>query len=559
MALRKEITHRITSLLKQNPQGLSITEIVEKSGLNRNTAGRYLDNLLVSGQVEMRHFGMAKIYSLSCRLPASSVLALSSEFVIQLDASLRILFLNQPFLDLLKQSEKEIVGKNIEFSAIPLFFDETFPRVLAWIHSGLAGEESRGEIWIPSQDLIFSWRIAPAVLSSGQKGVSVIFEDITARRHNEELLRESEERFRTLVNNANDMITLHGFGPDGLPGRYLEVNDEACRRLRYTREQLLTMSPKDIIAPECAGRMGQNAKKLKKAGHITFEMVHLTRDGQRIPVEINAHVFEFRGEPVVLALVRDITERKQAENQLQLMKISIESAYDEVFWMDMEAGFHYVNDAACRATGYSPEEFYAMKVYTLDPDFSPARWEESIADLRKNKKQFFQTRHRRKDGVILDVEISSVYVTRSGKEYVFCFVRDITKRVAAEREQQQSQENNRFIAEHCVDIIHRLTPDCICTYTSPSVTSLLGYRTEEVLGKPVLAMVHPDDLPGVRENLSTISRTGQDTITTTFRFRHKEGHYLWFESTTRIVRDASGKIKEFLSISRDISERKDGQ
>ncbi|MFA6333794.1 MAG: helix-turn-helix domain-containing protein, partial [Methanoregula sp.] len=96
MALRREITIRITDLLEQNPQGLSITELVRTGGLNRNTVGRYLDNLLVSGQVEMRHFGMAKIYTLSQRLPVSSVLSISSELVIQLDGSLRLIFLNQP-------------------------------------------------------------------------------------------------------------------------------------------------------------------------------------------------------------------------------------------------------------------------------------------------------------------------------------------------------------------------------------------------------------------------------------------------------------------------------
>ena len=85
MVLRKEITIEIKDLLKKNPQGLSITEIVGLIDVNRNTAGRYLENLLVSGQVEMRRFGMAKIYMLSQRVPLSAVLSISSELVMQLD------------------------------------------------------------------------------------------------------------------------------------------------------------------------------------------------------------------------------------------------------------------------------------------------------------------------------------------------------------------------------------------------------------------------------------------------------------------------------------------
>jgi PAS domain S-box-containing protein len=811
MALRKEISGRITDLLQQNPQGLSITEIVRGSGINRNTAGRYLDNLLVSGQVEMRHFGMAKIYSLSMRLPASSVLSLSSEYVMQLDSSFRVTFLNHPFATLIGMPEREIVGKNIEFSRIPLFFDEVFPQVLAWLRQGLEGTEFRGELEVPAQGLVFSCRITPTVSNNGQKGVSVIFEDITEKRLGEQRLRESEQRlqlalsgsetgmweveipsmkgtiddraaeiigyrkqeigsmtfnwdaishpedipliqkrliscldgrtplfesehrmrhasgewvwvsgrgkithrnpdgtplritgtiqniterklaeralqeseekFRALFNNANDMIMLHELKDGKMHGRYVEVNDAACRTLRYTRQELLTLAPKDIVAHESLPFLSRSTRKLQEEAHATFETVLQTKDHQGIPVEISAHRFDFKGKPVALAIIRDITERKQAEEMLSLMKISIDNAYDEVFWMDLEARFLYVNDAACQVTGYSREELCAMKVYALDPDFTPERWEETMADLRKKRRQSFQTRHKRKDGVILDVEINTVYVTREEEEYVFCFVRDITrdkqvdaalresetryrslseasqdfifvidredrvvyvnqqaaafikkpvaevvgkprstifppeisarqyealaqvfttgqpvrsespmsagdglhwfdhalmpvpdaagqvttvlgvsrditKRVVAEQERLQNEQNNRFIAEHSVDIIHRLTPECVCTYTSPSVTALLGYTEQDVLGKPVLGMIHPEDLSGVQKDILEILTGKQDTVTSTFRFRHKDGHYLWFESTTRIVRDAAGNVKEFISISRDITGRK---
>ena len=74
MVLKKEISDQIKDLLQKNPQGLKITDIVKVIRINRNTAGRYLENLLVSGQVEMRHLGMAKIYKISQRVPLSAVL-----------------------------------------------------------------------------------------------------------------------------------------------------------------------------------------------------------------------------------------------------------------------------------------------------------------------------------------------------------------------------------------------------------------------------------------------------------------------------------------------------
>ena len=136
--------------------------------------------------------------------------------------------------------------------------------------------------------------------------------------------------------------------------------------------------------------------------------------------------------------------------------------------------------------------------------------------------------------------------------------RDITKRINAEREVRENEQNYRFIAEHSVDIINRQTPECICTYTSPSVTTLLGYTEREVLGRSMLALVHPDDLPGVMRDIGMIRRLGLMDITSAFRFRHRDGNYLWFESTTGIIRDEAGQIKEFISISRDITGRNPG-
>lgn len=87
MVLRLQTSAQIKEVLKKNPQGLSITDIVREVHVNRNTVGRYLEKLLISGQVEMRHFGMAKIYALANRVPVSAVLSISSELILQLDNS----------------------------------------------------------------------------------------------------------------------------------------------------------------------------------------------------------------------------------------------------------------------------------------------------------------------------------------------------------------------------------------------------------------------------------------------------------------------------------------
>ena len=172
MALNREITARITDLLVEHPQGLSITEIVKKIDINRNTAGRYLENLLVSGQVEMRHFGMAKIYALSNRIPQSAMLSISSDLVMQLDSGLRIVFANEPFLKMLGVSSAELFGKNIEYTAAVTVFDDALENFIRHLKNGVLGKEWRSTLTLNNGEQIFSCHIYPIVFPDGRKGVS---------------------------------------------------------------------------------------------------------------------------------------------------------------------------------------------------------------------------------------------------------------------------------------------------------------------------------------------------------------------------------------------------
>jgi PAS domain S-box-containing protein len=686
MALRREITARITDLLRQNPQGLSITEIVRSGGINRNTAGRYLDNLLVSGQVEMRHFGMAKIYSLSQRLPVSSVLSISSEFVMQLDASLRIVFLNQPFIELLGTGGKEIVGKNIEFSPIPPFFDESFPRVLAWLHDGLAGTEFKGRLEVPGRNLTFFCRITPTVFNNGQKGVSVLFEDITRRLQSEARLRESEARLRSIIRVApigigvvvdrillevnNQVCRMTGYEEGeliGYPARKLYASQEEYDRVGEVKygqirktgsgsvetqwqrkdggviEILLSSTPLDLADPgagvtftalditerkRAEESLRESEERFRKLVEISPGAVILHRDGKIIYVNpaairllgarhegdiMGKNVLDFvhpdyrdavrtnikkdltgentpsielqmlridgmpvvvegrgvstsiGGSPAVLVAVNDITERKVKEEALReneaRYRSLAEASQDMIFVIDREDRVVYINQQAADVLRKPVEAVINQPRSEFFPKDTSTRQYGALQHV------FATGQPLRNEGPMtigdglrwFDHALVPILDSEGKVASVLGVSRDITKRVAAEQEQRQNERNNRFIAEHSVDIINRQTPECICTYASPSVTTLLGYTEQEVLGRSMLALVHPDDLPGVVKDLSAIRSSSQDTVTSTFRFRHKDGHFLWFESTTRIVRDGMGQIREFLSISRDITGRKPDQ
>jgi len=137
------------------------------------------------------------------------------------------------------------------------------------------------------------------------------------RKQAEKALREGEKRYHTLFNSGNDAVFVHPIASDGSLGNFTEVNALACERLGYTRQELLRMSPKDIDAPERAEDGRAAAQDLLEHGHALFETVHVARDGAEIPVEINAHVVDWGGQPAVLSLARDITERRRLQQHLQ--------------------------------------------------------------------------------------------------------------------------------------------------------------------------------------------------------------------------------------------------
>ena len=130
-------------------------------------------------------------------------------------------------------------------------------------------------------------------------------------------LREKEERYRTLFENVTDALFVYALQLDGSLGRCLEVNDIACQMLGYTHEELLRHAPLDFFAAQNAGETARLAGQLLDGAALVVERQLAAKDGRRIPVEIHARMFTIGGRVAVMALVRDCTERLQAEADRQ--------------------------------------------------------------------------------------------------------------------------------------------------------------------------------------------------------------------------------------------------
>jgi len=145
----------------------------------------------------------------------------------------------------------------------------------------------------------------------------LVYRNLVFIKRSEKDLKESERKFREIFNKANDMISVNVMNEDGIPGKFLEVNEVLSKRLGYTNEELLSMTPTDLVSPEKSDLIQVNAEKLFKKGQNTFEIVLVTKDGKEIPVEVNNHFIDYNGKRVSLAVSRDITDRKKSEEQLK--------------------------------------------------------------------------------------------------------------------------------------------------------------------------------------------------------------------------------------------------
>ncbi|HJX56015.1 MAG TPA: PAS domain S-box protein [Methanoregula sp.] len=558
MVLRKEITSLIKDLLKKNPQGLSITEIVRTTGINRNTAGRYLENLLVSGQVEMRRFGMAKIYGVSQRVPLSAVLSISSELVLQLDNNLRIVFINEPFLDLLGTEEKMILGKNIEYTPVNSVFDESFPRLLEKIQEGLNGKEASGDIFLPLKDLIFYFRIAPTVFEDGRKGVSVILEDITEQRRADNALRESEDRYRKLVEISPDAVLLHQ------EGKIIYANPATFRLLGASHsDEIIGKNVLDFIPDSFKGIVGKNIQKDlggQTSPRVEISMIRV--DGTSIMVEGSGIGTKIDGKPAVQVALRDITEQKRAEEALKIKERQLFSIYSNVpvvlFYLSIEPDnrfrFLTVNQSFLDKTHMSEDRVVGKYVHEVIPDplFSRAREKYNQAIREKKTIQWEEVEDYPTGKRYGDCYITAVFDESGHPTNIIGSVHDSTKHKQLEEMLRESQARLQLILDSTDDII--IMQDLEGKFLYFNSVSRYGISEKETLGSSPYDFLDRETAERLVERVRNVAETGKSTSQeTSFVWK---GQTLWFSDSLSPVRDSNGAITAVVTVSHNITERK---
>ena len=156
-----------------------------------------------------------------------------------------------------------------------------------------------------------------ALLGDLKRNVAELNLEVEQRRKAQVALEESKERYQRLFDSGPDAIFVHEPLHDGRPGPIIEANRVALVRYGYSQKEYSKMTVEDLVAPEERKRVSSGVKSLFVKKAMVFEPLHQARNGRVFPVEVNSHLFELKGKPTILSIVRDMTLRRKLEGQLQ--------------------------------------------------------------------------------------------------------------------------------------------------------------------------------------------------------------------------------------------------
>jgi PAS domain S-box-containing protein len=378
---------------------------------------------------------------------------------------------------------------------------------------------------------------------------------ITLRtRADRERAEQQVALLRFALDNVREAAVLMDEG-----ARFRYVNEEACRGLGYSREELLGMSVPDIDPDFPIELWQKHWTDLKSNRSLTFEGQHRTKDGHIFPVEISANYFEYGGRAYNLALVRDITERKRAEEALALRNYALNNVHEAAYLLDEQGRILYVNEECSRVVGYSREQLLQMTILEVDPDLSAERFAKHWVKLNAKDSLTFERRHRAKDGHVFPVEVSANYIEYGGKAYNLCLVRDITERKRAEQMLKESEERMRLALEAARIGTFDWDLKSDRWYASPTYYTALGYEPRRGAGDwgKWFENLHPEDRAHVVQLIEDTRAGRRGEYEYEARIRHADGSYRWVHMVAfGIERDPDGKVTRIMGLRMDITERK---
>jgi len=348
------------------------------------------------------------------------------------------------------------------------------------------------------------------------------------------------------LNNVREAAFL--IGPDS---RFQYINDEACRSLGYARAELLGMGVPEIDPDFPIERWSEIWNALKTQRSLTFETRHRTKDGRIIPVEIVAIHFEYDGREYNMAMARDITERRLAEEKLNHLASIVESSDDAIIGKALDETVVSWNRGAERIYGYTAGEIVGRSISMLVPPGLKDELAGIMEGLKRGERiEHLETTRVHKDGRIIHVALTISPIKDAHGQIVGAstIARDITKR--KQTEHQLTLVN--FALNHISEAAYLIDEHGRFAYLNDEAGRMLGYRPEELRELNIFAL--DPDFPKERWPAHWQELKARNFLVFESHHRAKDGRLIPVEINANYFEYAGQAYN--LGLARDITERK---
>ncbi len=367
-----------------------------------------------------------------------------------------------------------------------------------------------------------------------------VYEDTTKSRLN-------EEKYRTIVQTTTD-----GFWITDNQGKILEVNESYCKLSGYSREELLGLSVADIEAKERPQDIIEHINTVQAKSNDIFETRHRRKDGTIFPVEISATYFKAARQFV--AFIRDISERKRQEEQLQAIA---DYTYDWEDWIGVDGSLLWVNPAVERITGYSPRECYRMPDYPYslihedDLELSRTDIENSLRNKLSCSNR--EIRCRCKDGSVkwLSVSWQPIYDSADAFQGLRSSMRDITEKKETEEALQQSETQKDLILNAAKEMVAYYDTEIRIIWANRSAAESVGKSMQDLIGMHCYEVWHGRNTPCVD---CPILKALENKVPFEGEQKTPDGRYWYLRGYP--VLDDSKNVTALIEFGMDITARK---
>ena len=393
----------------------------------------------------------------------------------------------------------------------------------------------------------------------------VAFELEKHKEKNEELiqmLRENNEKFIAILNSSKDII----FTIDLQTGQIENVN-KAIKKLGY--------SPKEWAGQYYTQWTLEKRKKfhdmLKHASESNTsvrsrQVSFATKDNKKlIPFEFSTSVFYFKGKKYLLCILRDITERLEHENNIKKVTEQLTHLINNIndvyaIYNFKEKKYEFVSDNIENLLGCSKADFIAHGLYweelVYTDDYVSAKNQMNAIINNKGRGEFFYRIVTPVGETKMLLEKVTTSINKEGNvDRIYIVKADYTHIENAEQNLIESERKFRFISENITDLITIIDIDGRFMYVSPSSEKVIGYTTEDLVGKNSIFLIHKEDVTPYIEEALEKSVFDKKEVILRYRILSKQGNYYWVETHFKPIIDVNNQTTSIICSTRDVTER----